>query len=145
MLDDYIIIHKSVLPDYFAAVLKAKSLLEERRVESVSQAAKEAGISRSTYYKYKDFVLEPSHHTHGRSAVISMMLIHEMGTLSNVLTEITKSGSNILTISQTLPIKGKASVTLTLDISSMNQSLPSLIEDLSKTKGVENPRLVTIE
>ena len=54
MLDNYLIIHKSILPDYYDKVLEVRRLLESGTVREVSQAVKQVGISRSTYYKYKD-------------------------------------------------------------------------------------------
>ena len=55
MLDNYLIIHKSILPEYYEKVVAARRLLEEGRVREVSQAVKDVGISRSTYYKYKEY------------------------------------------------------------------------------------------
>ncbi|MCF0116236.1 MAG: hypothetical protein HUJ56_12875, partial [Erysipelotrichaceae bacterium] len=56
MSSDYLIIHKSVLPDYFLKVIEVKKALEERKYANISDAVKAVGISRSTYYKYKDYV-----------------------------------------------------------------------------------------
>ena len=91
MLENYLIVHKSILPDYFETVLKAKHLLEEGKAKNVMQAVKMAGISRSTYYKYKDFILEPIRISDGRKAVISMLLSHETGILSHVLSVISQA------------------------------------------------------
>ena len=68
MLDNYLIIHKSILPEYYEKVLQARRLLEDGKVREVSQAVKQVGISRSTYYKYKDFILEPTDIAGGRKA-----------------------------------------------------------------------------
>ena len=145
MLDNYLIIHKSILPEYYEKVVAARRLLEEGRVREVSQAVKDVGISRSTYYKYKDFILEPSEMTVGHKAVLSMMLTHEPGILSTVLTRISEAGGSVLTITQSLPIHGRASVTLSLDVSSMGIKLPELLEIMEKTPGVEKPRLLAVE
>ena len=112
MLENYLIVHKSILPDYFESVLQAKHLLEEGKAKNVMQATRMAGISRSTFYKYKDYILEPVHISDGRKAVISMLLSHETGILSHVLTVISGAGASILTITQSLPVHGKASVTI---------------------------------
>ena len=145
MLDHYLIIHKSILPDYYEKVLEVRRLLDSGRVREVSQAVKEVGISRSTYYKYKDYILEPSEMAHGRKAVLSVMLSHEPGILSSVLTHISDQGGSVLTITQSLPIHGKASVTLTLDTSGMPGALNQLMEALAKTPGAENPKLIAVE
>ena len=81
----------------------------------------------------------------GRKAVLSLMLSHEPGVLSAVLSHISEQGGSVLTITQSLPIRGKASVTITLDISGMEGPLASLMEALSSTPGAENPRLVAVE
>lgn len=145
MLDNYLIIHKSILPEYYEKVLEARHLLENGKVKDVSQAVKEVGISRSTYYKYKDYILEPSEMAGGRKAVLSLMLSHEPGVLSAVLSHISEQGGSVLTITQSLPIRGKASVTITLDISGMEGPLTGLMEALTATPGAENPRLVAVE
>ena len=145
MLDNYLIIHKSILPEYYEKVVAARRLLEEGRVREVSQAVKDVGISRSTYYKYKDFILEPSEMAGGRKAVLSVMLSHEPGVLSAVLGHISEQGASVLTITQSLPIHGRASVTLSLDVSSMGIRLPELLEKLEKTPGVEKPKLLAVE
>ncbi len=145
MLDQYLIIHKSILPEYYEKVVQARHLLEVGHVREVSQAVKQVGISRSTYYKYKDYILEPSEMAGGRKAVLSLMLSHEPGVLSAVLSHISQMGASVLTITQSLPIRGKASVTITLDISSMPDSMARLMEALSSTPGAENPRMVAVE
>jgi len=145
MLDDYLIVHKSILPDYYEKVLKANRFLDSGEAKDVSQAVKLAGISRSTYYKYKDYILEPSDLSEGRLAVISVMLSHEPGILSSLLTKISDVGGSVVTITQSMPIHERAQVTLTLDISAIPGTLEELMTDISKTPGVEKPKLLAVE
>ena len=145
LLENYLIVHKSVLPDYFEKVVYARRLLENGSAADVSSAVKMAGISRSTYYKYKDYVLEPSVMNEGRKAVLSVMLEHETGVLSALLSRISEAGCSVLTITQSLPIHNRAEVTLSMDISSMPGTIEVLLTDLSSTPGIENPKLLAIE
>ncbi len=145
MLENYLIIHKSILPEYYEKVLTVRHLLESGRVREISEAVRQVGISRSTYYKYKDFILEPSEMAGGRKAVLSMMLNHEPGVLSALLQQLSERGGSVLTITQSLPIHGRASVTITLDVSAMPGTLAQLLEAVEQTAGVENARLVAIE
>ncbi len=145
MLDQYLIIHKSILPEYYEKVLEARHLLEDGRIKDVSQAVREVGISRSTYYKYKDYILEPTDFSGGRKAVLSMMLTHERGVLSALLIKISDARANVLTITQSLPIRNKASVTISLDLSGMKGNMSELVAALSETPGVEQVRLLGIE
>ena len=145
MFEDYLIVHKCVLPDYFEKVLEARHMLETGKAKDVSQAVKLAGKSRSTYYKYKDFIMEPSELSGGRKAVISVLLDHEPGVLSALLSRISEVNGSILTITQSLPIHDHASVTISMDISGMTATIPELMESMTNTPGVENPKLVAIE
>lgn len=145
MLEQYLIIHKSILPDYYEKVVEARHLIESGRVREVSQAVRRVGISRSTYYKYKDHILETSEMAIGRKAVLSMLLKHEPGVLSAVLSRISEGGGSVLTITQSLPIRGSASVTVTLDVSEMPLSVQELLEGLNAVTGVESTRLVAVE
>lgn len=145
MLEDYLIVHKSVLPDYFSDVINVKHLLESGKVKNVSQAVKEIGISRSTYYKYKDYIMEPSNSIGGRNAVLSMLLTHETGVLSHVLSCISRAGASVLTITQSLPVHGKASVTISIDISSMDGELSDLLQEIENTDGAEKAKLIAVE
>lgn len=145
MLNNYLIVHKSILPEYFEKVLEARRLMESGRVKEVSQAVRQVGISRSTYYKYKDFIFEPSDLAGGRKAVLSMMLDHTPGVLSALLRVISDAGASVLTITQSLPIHGLASVTLSLDLSATTRAIAELVEAIGQTPGVDNVRLLAME
>lgn len=145
MLENYLIIHKSILPDYYEKVLEVRTLMESGKVREVSQAVKQVGISRSTYYKYKDFIMQPADFSSGRKAVFDMMLTHEQGVLRSVLSLISDSGGSVLTITQSLPIRGMASVTISLDVSAMPGSFADFMAALGSCPGVENTRLIAIE
>ncbi len=145
MLSNYLIVHKSILPEYYEKVLECRRLMESGRVHEVSQAVKQVGISRSTYYKYKDCIFEPTDLTGSRKAVFSMMLDHEPGVLSSLLATISRVGASVLTITQSLPIHNKASVTISIDITDVTESVDSLSEKLSAIPGLDNLRLLAIE
>ena len=145
MPDGYLIIHKSALPDYYEKVLEARRLLESGKVREVSEAVRRVGISRSTYYKYKDYVFEPAASSGGRKAVLELMLDNRPGVLSAVLSRLFGAGANILTITQSLPVLGKASVTLTIDVGGVSRGIGSLVSALESVGGVESVRLLAIE
>ena len=145
MLENYLIVHKSILPDKYEKVLEARRLLETGREKEVSQAVRRVGISRSTYYKYRDYIFEPSDREGSRNAVLEMMLDHKHGLLSAVLAVLSDAGASVLTITQSLPIRGKASVTLSVDISGMKSSLAELMSAIAAVPGVSGSRLVDLE
>ncbi len=145
MLDQYLIIHKSILPEYYEKVIETRHLLEDGKIRDVSQAVRQVGISRSTYYKYKDFILEPTELSGGRRAVLSMILNHEQGVLSALLVCISDARANILTITQSLPIRDKAGVTISLDVSEVEGSMEDFVAKLNSVPGVEQVRVLALE
>ena len=145
MLENFLIVNKEILPDYYEKVVEARNMINEGRVKGISEAVKQVGISRSTYYKYTDYIFAPGENTSGRKAVISLMLNHEKGILSEVLNQLSNMNANILTITQSLPINRKASVVLSLDISDIAASIEEIIAALAAIHGVSNAKLVSIE
>ena len=145
MKGDYLIVHKKILPVYYEKVLQARNLLESGAERDVSAAARAVGISRSTYYKYKDYIYSPDSGEMGRKAVISMMLSHEIGVLSTALNRLSTMGISVLTITQSLPIRDVASVIMTLDVSQMSADIEEVVGTLGRISGVENVALVAIE
>ena len=72
MLKSYLIIERTALPDYFLKVVEARKLLENGVCDQVSEAVRRVGISRSTYYKYKDRIIEPSELNIGHKATLML-------------------------------------------------------------------------
>ena len=145
MSSNYLIVDKKILPDYFEKVIEARRLIETGEVREVNTAVNIVGISRSTYYKYKDYIFSPDESASGRRAVLSMLLDHQKGVLSAMLNELSACGANILTITQSLPIHQKASVTLSLDVTAMVLPMPELLARITSVRGVESVRLVAME
>ncbi len=144
MIEKYLIINKKVLPDYFEKVVDAKNLVEHGF--DVSSAVKKVGISRSTYYKYKDYVFTPNEDTtRGKRAIISLLLKNEKGALYEVLNDLLLVNVNVLSITQSPIINHKASVELTIDTGDMLETIEQLLHRLSDMDGVLNVRLVAVE
>ena len=144
-MEKYFIVDSSILPESFDKVIEARNLLETKKVHNVSEAVKVVGISRGTYYKYKDLVFKPDEERNERKAVISMMLKHQQGTLSKVLVDISELNASILTINQNIPIHNIATVVISLDISHLNGTTDDLIDKLQLSDSVQNVQLVAIE
>lgn len=144
MNSDYLIVHKSLLPQYLEKVLEARELLNTHEVETITEAVKKVGISRNTYYKYKDFVYEDKQVSR-QHAVISAVLKDSPGTLSSLISMITKNNCNIITISQAVPVSGLATVMMTIDISKLTEPINKLIDDLKKLSATKSVHLDAFE
>ena len=141
----YLLVDKKILPSYFEKVIEARELLASGATKDVTEAVKIVGISRSTYYKYKDYVFATNSALDGRKAIISLSLSHKPGILSKVLTMLSENGANILTITQNLPINARAHVILTLDVSGLMCEVEALVKNINKIEKVGGAKLISIE
>lgn len=133
--DRYLLISPKVLPPVFENVILAKELLASGKAASAAQAAKLAGISRSAFYKYKDFVFKYSG-TAGNTLNINALLSDRAGVFSALTAELYSSGANIITVTQGLPENGTANVSLTVSTGESGISPDELINRLLKIDGV---------
>lgn len=145
MKGKYLIVDKAILPDYFEKVIEARTLLRDGKFQNVSEAVKEVGISRSTYYKYKDFVFSPSDSNIGRKALISIMLDDKKGALSEILNFLYSVECNIITINQNIPINEVASIIISMDISDTKTPIEEILVNLKTVKYVVSSKLVALE
>lgn len=140
-----LLVDSEVLPEIFLKVIEAKKLLLFGKAKRVTDATKKAGISRSTYYKYKDYVYEVSDAMVGKKATFELLLEHFPGVLSSILDNLAYYNCNIITINQTVPINDCANVVFTVDLSKMEIDVEDLISILSKKKGVLEVSLLAME
>ena len=115
----FIVVNASVLPEIFVKVLEVKKLLASREEKSSASACKRVGISRSAYYKYRDCVFSYERLTQN-VITISAVLRDEEGVLSNVLSKLYSLNVNILTLNQSVPVDGVATVTVSLRLNKEN-------------------------
>lgn len=135
MKDEYLLVHKSILPTYYLDVIKCRELVEGKNM-SVSDACKICNISRSTYYKYKDYIYL-SEENKGKNITLSCRLYDQKGILSSVLSTISSYKCNILTINQNMPINNIAQIIISINISEITITVEKLINEINKIDGVK--------
>lgn len=133
-MGQFILADITVLPEVFPKVLQAKKLLRSGEASTVNDAVHMTGISRSAYYKYKDYIF-PFDEMQG-ILTIYFELMDIPGTLSEILRIVAEAGGNILTINQTIPINGVASITITVQADSVRSGIDALMEALAALDGV---------
>ena len=137
---NYLLIEASILPDVYLKVIEAKNLLLSKEADSVSQAVRMAGISRSAYYKYKDKVFEYSEQ--GEDTVtIDARLEDNAGVLSSVMNELYLAGANVLSVNQSIPVNAVANVSITVRIAEADTANGELMEKIKKVSGVKSAAL----
>ena len=109
---------------------------------TVQEATDATGISRSSFYKYKDDIIPFHENVHGRTITLSIQLDDEPGLLSGILRKIADYRANILTIHQAIPINGVASLTLSIDVLPTTGDFSALVERLNAMKGIHDIKIL---
>ena len=133
------------MPEVLLKVAEANRLLESGKAVSVQDATEQVGISRSSYYKYKDDIFLFHENKRGRTANMVMQLDDERGMLSNVLKTISASGANILTIQQSVPVHGIASLILSIDVTPESVDPDELAAMIEKLEGIHYVKILARE
>ena len=132
----YYLVEATALPEIFLKVAEAKRMLQTGEVSTVHDAAKMMDISRSAFYKYRDSIFPFQNMMAGRIITFQMILRDMPGLLSSILTIFAQSGANILTINQSIPTNGCASVTISAETTNMTEGVEEMVRALSVTTGV---------
>lgn len=138
----YYLVREKAVPEVLLKVIEAKRLLDAEKVMTVQEAAEKVDISRSSFYKYKDDIFPFHENNRGKTINIMLQLDDEPGLLSEVLNCIAKSRANILTIHQSIPIGGIASITLGMEILPDTREVNEIIESLTSIKGVSSLKIL---
>lgn len=145
MKQEYYLIDKSILPEIFSKVVEAKRLLQTGQCKTVNDATKKVNISRSVFYKYRDFVHVFLEKDQQNIITIILYLSDQIGVLSRVLSLMSSLGASILTINQNIPVNGIAPVSISFDTLNMDTDLDSLFDDMKKLNGVLSVKPVAKE
>lgn len=139
---EFYLVRSRAIPETLLKVLEAGRLLSSGKVKTVNEAVERVGISRSSYYKFKDDILEFHDSMLGKTLTFSCEIDDETGLLSEVLSAIAESGANLLTIHQSIPVNGVASVSASIQITDRTGNINELISGLEKIRGVQRVRIL---
>lgn len=132
----YFVVKQKAVPEVLQKVVEAKRLLESERVVTVQEATDRVGISRSSFYKYKDDIFPFHDNAKGKTVTFMIQMDDEPGLLSDVLHVIANYNANILTIHQSIPISGVATLTLSVEILNTTGNVSGMVEEIEGKKGV---------
>ncbi len=141
----YYVLKKKAVPEVLLKVVEAKRLLESEQAMSIQEAADITGISRSSFYKYKDDIFPFHDNARGKTITFVMQMDDEPGLLSGVLKLIAEYNANILTIHQTIPINGVATLTLSVDVGPETRNVSKMIESIESKKGIHYLKILAAE
>ena len=132
----YFVVKQKAIPEVLLKVVEAKRLLESEKVLTIQEAVDAVGISRSSFYKYKDDIFPFHDNSQGTTITLTFQMDDEPGLLSAVLKMIARFHGNILTIHQSIPMNGVASLTLSVAISAAQGDAAAMVEHIQQIEGV---------
>ncbi|WP_124727102.1 ACT domain-containing protein [Staphylospora marina] len=142
--EPFALVHVDVLPEAIRRTLEAKRLLEAGEAGNVQEAVRMAGLSRSSFYKYKDAVFAFNAMIREKIVTISLVLEHKSGVLSQVLGFLASENVNVLTVHQSIPLQGEATVSLSVDTAQAAREPEEWIRELAGLSGVRRALIVGV-
>ena len=140
----YYVVKQKALPEVLLKVAQVNKIIETKRI-SIAEATESVGISRSSYYKYKDDIFPFRDNVKGKTITFVLSMDDEPGILSVVLKTIAEYKANLLTIHQTIPVNGVASLTLSVDILPTTGDSAKMIEQIEQLSGVRYLKILSRE
>ena len=141
----YYVVKKGALPEVLLKVVEANRLIDTQKAASVQEAVDMVGISRSSYYKYKDDIFPFHETTKGKTVTMVIQMDDEPGLLSGVLKSIAEFHANILTIHQSIPVNGIATLTLSIDILPQTGDVTEMMEKIESVNGIQYVKILARE
>lgn len=141
----YFVLKQRAVPEVLLRVVEAKRLLESERAITVQEATDRVGISRSSFYKYKDDIFPFRDNVKGKTLTFVMQMHDEPGLLSEVLNVVAEYKANILTIHQSIPTNGVATLTLSVEVLPATGDVSSMIETIEGKAGIQYLKILARE
>ena len=132
----YYVVKKKAVPEVLIKVVETKRLLATRRGMTIQEATEEIGISRSSFYKYKDDIFPFHENEKGRTVTMVIQLDDTPGVMAELLNAVARYQANILTIHQSIPINGVATLTLSVEVLQTTKNLSEMVEEIEQHSGV---------
>ncbi len=142
---DYYVVRTNALPEVLRKVVEVKRLLEEKANMSIQEAAETAGISRSSYYKYKDDIFPFYDSSKGKTVTLVVQMIDELGFISKICSRISEYRANILTIHQSIPVNGIATLTISVEVRSDTRNITDMIHEIEMMDKVQYVKILAQE
>lgn len=139
------IITRKALPEVYYKVVQAKTILEKEKSMTIQEAVDTVGISRSSFYKYKDEIFPFYENSRGTTITLGLGIHDEPGVLSCVLQKIADYKANILTIHQTIPINGVANITLSIEVGPSTGDISEMISNMEAYDGIQGVKILARE
>ncbi len=142
---EYYVVKQRALPEVLLKVVEAKRLVETKKAMSIQDAVDKVGISRSSFYKYKDDIFKFHDNAQGTTLTLTFDMEDEPGALSDVLKIIAECGANILTIHQSIPINGVAALSISIQVLETTRNVSDMLAGLEAQSAVHQVKVIAGE
>lgn len=139
------VVSEKALPQILRQVVMAKKLLETEKAITVAEATDRVGISRSSFYKYKDDINTFYDNARGKTISFLLQMKDEPGLLAEVLKKIAGFGVNVLTIHQSIPVNGIASLSITVEVTGELSDVTEMMEGVKAMDGIQTLKVLARE
>ena len=137
----YYVVRSKAVPEVLLRVVETKKLLNAERKMTVKEAADRTGISRSSFYKYKDDIFPFSEGSKGRMLTLSIEILDEPGLLADLIAVVARFHANIMTIHQSIPVNGLAGVSLSVEVLEETGNLSDMLDQMESIDGVKDVKI----
>ena len=134
--DKYYLVQEDILPEAIKKTIKVKEILKMGEVKTINEAVEKMALSRSAYYKYKDYVFPFFEIAQGKIVSITISMMNDPGMLSSILNNIADHNGSVLTINQDIPLQGIANCTISFETKNLIGSLEGLLDSIRTIQGV---------
>ncbi len=141
----YYVLKEKAVPEVLLKVVEAKRLIDSGKAESVQEATDVVGISRSSFYKYKEDIFPFHDNTKGTTITMIIQMDDEPGLLSAVLKYVADYRANILTIHQSIPVNGVASLTISVEVLPQTGDISRMVEEIEEKSGIHYLKILARE
>lgn len=138
----YYVLKKKAVPEVLLKVVEAKRLLASEKVMTIQEATEKTGISRSSFYKYKDDIFPFYENEKGKTITLVIQVDDTPGILSHILAKIAEYKANILTIHQSIPSNNIATVTLSVEVLAYTGNLENMIQEIEEYEGIHYLKII---
>jgi len=133
----FFLVREEILPEAIKKTIKVKDMLKRGEARTINQAVEKMELSRSAYYKYKDYVFPFYEASREKIITLALLLEHKQGVLSKVLNTIANDKGSILTINQGIPLQGVANATISIETAELAIDLEALLDKVRMIEGVK--------
>ena len=144
-MDKYYVLKERAVPEVLLKVVEAKRLIESGQAESILDATEMVGISRSSFYKYKDDISIFHKKDDGKITTVILQVDDGPGMFLGVLNAIAEYRVNILNIHQGISVNGVANLMLVLEAPEDAEYIPDIIRKIGKREGVHYVKILAKE